>query len=29
MEQVAAQAKERVQNLETVEFRVGDRTYTF
>ncbi len=29
MEQVAVQAKERVQNLETVEFRVGDRTYTF
>jgi hypothetical protein len=29
MEQVAAQAKERVQNLETVEFRVGDEVYTF
>lgn len=29
MEQVAAQAKERVQDLETVEFRVGDRTHTF
>lgn len=29
MEEVAAQAKERVQNLETVEFHVGDKTYTF
>jgi hypothetical protein len=29
MEQVSAQAKERVQNLEAVEFRVGERTYTF
>ncbi|HRO29436.1 MULTISPECIES: DUF4825 domain-containing protein [Micrococcaceae] len=29
MEQVAAEAKERVQNLDTVEFRVGERTYTF
>lgn len=29
MEQVAAQAKERAQNLQSVEFRVGDRTYTF
>ena len=29
MEEVAAQAKEHVQNLETVEFRVGEKTYTF
>lgn len=29
MEDVAAEAKERVQNLETVEFTVGERTYTF
>ena len=25
----AAQAKERIKNLDKVEFRVGDRTYTF
>lgn len=25
----AEQAKERIRNLETVEFTVGDRTYTF
>ena len=29
MEEVAAQAKEHVQNLKTVEFRVGEKTYTF
>jgi len=29
MSEVAAQAKERVRNLETVEFHVGDEVYTF
>ncbi|MCT2089787.1 DUF4825 domain-containing protein [Micrococcus terreus] len=29
MEEISAQAKEHIQNLETVEFRVGENTYTF
>lgn len=29
MEDIAAHAKDQVQNLETVEFKVGDTSYTF